>query len=44
MLIKAIVIGVTGFLITALTNDSSVSVMPVFYGLMGCSIGMMESA
>ncbi|MBR6486938.1 MAG: O-antigen ligase family protein, partial [Lachnospiraceae bacterium] len=43
LLVNAVVIGVTGFLITALVNDSSVSVMPVFYGLIGSCIGMIGS-
>ena len=33
-----IALGITGFLISAIVNDSSVSVMPMFYGLLGTGI------
>ncbi len=32
--------GISGFLASALVNDSSVSVMPLFYGLLGCGISI----
>lgn len=32
--------GITGFLVSALVNDSSVSVMPMFYGLLGIGIAV----
>ena len=33
-----IALGITGFLVAAIVNDSSVSVMPIFYGLLGTGI------
>ena len=30
--------GIAGFLMAALANDSSVSVMPMFYGMLGCAL------
>ena len=30
--------GIAGFLMAALVNDSSVSVMPMFYGILGCAL------
>ncbi len=40
-----IMFGIFGFLVAGLVNDSTVSVMPMFYGLLGCgiSINMMLS-
>lgn len=35
-----IFLGIFGFLISALVNDSSVSVMPMFYGLLGTGIAI----
>lgn len=35
-----IFLGVCGFLVAALVNDSSVSVMPLFYGLLGTGIAI----
>ncbi|MDD2295646.1 MAG: O-antigen ligase family protein, partial [Eubacteriales bacterium] len=35
---SGIFFGITGFLAAALVNDSSVSVMPMFYGLLGLGI------
>ena len=35
-----IFIGVCGFLVSALVNDSNVSVMPMFYGLLGTGIAI----
>ncbi|GHV44884.1 polymerase [Spirochaetia bacterium] len=35
-----IFIGICGFLAAAITNDSSVSVMPLFYGLLGTGIAI----
>ncbi len=36
----AIMIGVVAFLISAFVNDSSVNVMPMFYGLLGCGYAL----
>lgn len=35
-----IFLGICGFLTAALVNDSSVSVMPMFYGLLGTGIAI----
>jgi len=35
-----IFIGISGFLVSALFNDSSVSVMPLFYGLLGTGLAI----
>ena len=35
-----IFLGICGFLVSALVNDSSVSVMPLFYGLLGTGIAI----
>ena len=35
-----IFLGICGFLVSALVNDSSVSVMPMFYGLLGTGIAI----
>ena len=35
-----ICLGICGFLVSALVNDSSVSVMPMFYGLLGTGIAI----
>jgi hypothetical protein len=35
-----IFLGITGFAVAALVNDSSVSVMPMFYGLFGMGIAI----
>ena len=37
---SGIFIGISGFLISALFNDSSVSVMPLFYGLLGTGLAI----
>lgn len=37
-LTASVLIGITAFLMSALVNDSSVSVMPMFYGLLGTAI------
>ncbi len=37
---SGIFFGITGFLAAALVNDSSVSVMPMFYGLLGLGIAI----
>ena len=35
-----IFLGVIGFAVTGLVDDSTVSTMPVFYGLLGCGIAI----
>ena len=39
---SGIFFGIIGFLAAALVNDSSVSVMPMFYGLLGLGIAINE--
>jgi len=38
--IKVLAAGIIGFLFAGLFNDSNVSIMPIFYGLLGTVIGM----
>lgn len=42
-LIKAIAIGVTGYLLMGITNDSSVGVAPIFWLLVGMGLRLVES-
>ena len=35
-----IFLGISGFLVSAIVNDSSVSVMPIFYGLLGTGLAI----
>lgn len=39
---NAIAAGVIGFLIVGLFNDSSVCTMPIFYGMLGMGVGILE--
>lgn len=40
---SAIAAGVIGFLIAGMFNDSSVCTMPIFYGMLGMGIGILET-
>lgn len=39
---NAIAAGVIGFLIAGMFNDSSVCTMPIFYGMLGMGVGILE--
>ena len=38
---NAIAAGIIGFLIAGMFNDSSVCIMPIFYGMLGIGVGML---
>lgn len=40
--IKVMAAGITGFLVAGLFNDSTVSIMPMFYGLLGVMTGLCD--
>ena len=43
LVLNALAAGVIGFLIAGMFNDSSVCTMPIFYGMLGMGVGILET-